>query len=159
MGGTQITMASSVPPPMDDAGDRLSGERIDVDERRSGDRIEVSWPVDCETDETFLYASIANISELGIFVRTDTPLAVGTFIRLRFTPRAPGSGFVNALGVIGEPFALLGRVQWVNELRPFGDNLNPGMGIAFMGLSPDDRERLVSTIRTIAYLRSDPPAS
>ncbi len=151
-------MASSVPPPMTDDGDRRSSERIDPDDRRSSERIEVAWPVDCETDDTFLYASIANISELGIFVRSDAPLAVGTYLRLRFTPRGPGFGAGGMAGV-GEPFALLGRVQWVNELRPFGDNLNPGMGIAFVGLAPDDRERLVSTIRTIAYLRSDPPMS
>ena len=43
-------------------------------ERRSAERIDVTWSVDCETDDTFLYASIANISELGIFVMTREPL-------------------------------------------------------------------------------------
>ncbi len=56
-------------------------------------------------------------------------------------------------------FALLGRVHWTNDLRPFGDNINPGMGIMFVDLALSDRERLVSTIKTIAYLRSDPPMS
>jgi type IV pilus assembly protein PilZ len=130
-------MGSSLPPPMSTKDD----------EKRSSERIEVSWAVDCETDDTFLYASIANISEMGIFVRTDAPFAVGTYIRLRFTPE-------NA-----EPFFLLGRVQWLNEVRAFGDNINPGMGIMFMGLAAEDRERLVALIRTIAYLRSDPCAS
>src|SRR5690348_13295361 len=77
----KIKMASSVPPPMDD-----------VDERRSQERIEVSWPVDCETEQTFLYAAIANISELGIFVRSDAPLAIGTLVRLRFAPRGKAFG-------------------------------------------------------------------
>lgn len=120
------------------------------DERRSSDRVEVSWAVDCETDETFLYASITNISEMGIFVRTETPLAVGTYLRLRFAPQRSPRREV-------EPFVLVGRVQWVNEMRPFGDNINPGMGVKFTGLSPEDRERLVDVIRTIAYLRSEPP--
>ncbi len=130
-------MGSSLPPPMDD-----------VEDKRSSERIEVSWAVDCETDDTFLYASISNISEMGIFVKSVTPFAVGTYVRLRFAPKD---------GV--EPFALTGRVQWVNELRPFGDNINPGMGIQFVGLDPSDRERIVAAIRTIAYLRSDPPTS
>ncbi len=45
-------------------------------ERRSSERIEVTWSVDCETEDTFLYASITNISEMGIFVHTTEPLPV-----------------------------------------------------------------------------------
>lgn len=114
-------------------------------ERRSYERFEVTWSVDCVTDETFLYASIANISEMGIFVRTIDPLPVGTQLTLRFAP--PGSA---------DPFVLRGTVQWVNAVRPLSDNLNPGMGVRFIDLSADDRERIVETIRTIAYLRESP---
>ena len=39
-----------------------------------------------ETEDTFLYACITNISAMGIFVRTDTPLPVGTRLTLRFAP-------------------------------------------------------------------------
>ena len=42
-------------------------ERPPVSDRRGSDRIEVTWSVDCESRDTFLYASIANISEFGIF--------------------------------------------------------------------------------------------
>lgn len=115
------------------------------DEKRSAERVEVEWAVDCETEDTFLYASITNISEMGIFVRTDEPLAVGTEITLSFSPRGD------------EPtFTMVGRVQWVNQVQTFGENLNPGMGVKFVSLSPDQRERLVATIHTIAYLRNDP---
>ena len=103
-----------------------------------------AWNVDCETEDTFLFAPITNIAELGIFVRTDRPLPIGTVLELRFA----------ADGVA--PFSVLGRVRWVNQLSLFGDNLNPGMGIVFVDLQPDDRERLVGAIRTIAYLRGDP---
>ena len=41
----------------------------DLDNRRS-ERFAVAWSVDCQTGDTFLYASIRNISELGIFVAT-----------------------------------------------------------------------------------------
>jgi len=100
------------------------------------------WSVDCETDDTFLYASITNISELGIFVRTHQPLQIGTNVTLRFMP--PGAQ---------EPFVLAGQVQWVNPVRVLAENPNPGMGIRFTELTPDDRERIVDAIRTIAYVR------
>lgn len=105
----------------------------------------MTWAVDCETEDTFLYAKITNISEMGIFVRTTDPLPVGTQLTLRFAPPQ-----------MREPFVLQGTVQWVNELRPLHDNPNPGMGIRFMSLTPADREQIVETIRTIAYLREDP---
>jgi type IV pilus assembly protein PilZ len=104
----------------------------------------VTWSVDCITDQTFLYASIRNISELGIFVATLDPLPVGTTITLRFAP--PGTS---------EPFLLAGRVQWVNCVRPLADNINPGMGVRFLDLTSDARERLVEAIHTIAYIRYD----
>ena len=50
-------------------------------ERRSTRRVEVSWAVDCETEDTFLFASITNISAMGIFVQTDKPLEAGTTMR------------------------------------------------------------------------------
>ncbi len=110
-------------------------------ERREHDRVDVTWAVDCVADDTFLYASIANISQMGIFVRTVEPLAIGTRMKLTFAP--PGY----------EPFDLQGAVAWVNPVRAGGDNPNPGMGIRFVGLTLDERERLVEVIRTIAYVR------
>jgi type IV pilus assembly protein PilZ len=111
------------------------------DERRSYDRFDVEWSVDCVAEDTFLYASITNISAMGIFVKTTDPLAIGTRLVLSFAP--PGY----------EPFKLEGEVAWINPLRPNGDNPNPGIGVRFVNLLPDDRERLVEVIRTIAYVR------
>ncbi len=102
----------------------------------------MTWSVDCKTEDTFLYAAITNISELGIFVHTIDPLPIGTQLTLSFAP--PDSR---------EAFIVQGMVQWVNAVRPMHDNPNPGMGIRFVDLTPDDRERLVDTVRTIAYLR------
>jgi type IV pilus assembly protein PilZ len=117
----------------------------DACERRSTPRVDVLWSVDCETEDTFLYAAITNISEMGIFVATTEPLAVGTSVTLRFAP--PGGG---------EPFILDGVVQWVNRIRPREHSPNPGMGIRFARLTLADRERIVDSIRTIAYLREEP---
>jgi type IV pilus assembly protein PilZ len=143
-------------------------------ERRSSERIEVLWSVDCETEDTFLYAAITNISEMGIFVRTEEPLAVGTSVTLRFAPPL-AKGRIWQVGPIElghdgaasspkprappEPFVLDGVVQWVNRVRPREDNPNPGMGIRFARLTLADRERIVEAIHTIAYLREEPRAA
>jgi type IV pilus assembly protein PilZ len=116
----------------------------DSAERRVFDRYDVQWSVDCVATDTFLYASITNISEMGIFVRTTEPLKLNTKMRLTFAP--PGA----------DSFELDGCVAWVNRVRENGDNPNPGMGIRFVELQPDERERLVEVIRTIAYLRDLP---
>jgi type IV pilus assembly protein PilZ len=116
----------------------------DSAERRVFDRYDVEWAVDCVATDTFLYASITNISEMGIFVRTTDPLKLNTKLRLTFAP--PGA----------VSFQLEGCVAWVNCVRENGDNPNPGMGIRFVNLQPDERERLVEVIRTIAYLRDLP---
>jgi type IV pilus assembly protein PilZ len=128
----------------DDAEDLDSAD--DPENRRSADRFSVAWSVDCETEDTFLYASIRNISELGIFVATRDPLAIGTRVTLRFAP--PN---------LDDAFVLGGVVQWVNPVRLLSENRNPGMGIRFVELMPPDRERLVEAIRTIAYVRADAP--
>jgi type IV pilus assembly protein PilZ len=78
---------------------------------------------------------------MGIFVRSEEPLAKGTMLRLKFAP--PGA----------EAFDLEGEVVWINPPRP--DAVNPGMGIRFVHLTPDTRERLVELVRTIAYLHAD----
>lgn len=134
---------TNVPP---DANERDAS--TDADEsaanRRNFDRYDVEWAVDCVASDTFLYASITNISEMGIFVRTMEPLRVGTRMRLGFAP--PGA----------ESFKLEGCVAWVNNIRTDGDNPNPGMGIRFVNLTLDERERIVDVVRTIAYLREPP---
>lgn len=112
--------------------------------RRNAERIDVTWSVDCETEDTFLYANITNISEFGIFVMTHEPLEVGTQLTLKFAP--PGAA---------EPFVIDGQVQWVNPVRMLADNPNPGMGIRFINLTTEERERLVDMVHTIAYIRSN----
>ncbi len=129
MGDKEEAKIDSTPPPPS------------ASDRRIHDRFEVTWAVDCVADDTFLYASIANISEMGIFVRTTDPVALGTRMMLSFSP--PGH----------ESFKLEGVVAWINPVRANGDNPNPGMGVSFIALQLDDRERLVEVIRTIAYVR------
>jgi type IV pilus assembly protein PilZ len=112
-------------------------------ERRSHERFETWLQVDVTSAETFLFAYITNISEMGIFVRSEAPLAVGTELSLRFAPSD------------GPAFELPGMVVWINPMRANGDNPNPGMGVRFSELSADQRERVVDLVRTVAYLSDD----
>ncbi len=120
----------------DNDGSRDSG----IDRRRY-ERFETSISVDYASGDTFLFSYIQNISEMGIFIRSDDPFPIGTTLHMRFTPDGQ-----DAIEVSGE-------VAWVNPYRPFGDNINPGMGVNFTALSADLRERIVSLVRTVAYLR------
>jgi type IV pilus assembly protein PilZ len=117
-------------------------ESVGGRERRQHERYETSISVDYSSGETFLFSYIQNISEMGIFIRSDDPFPVGTVLRLSFTPDGQ------------EPIELDGEVTWVNPYRPFGDNLNPGMGVRFNDITPEMRERIVALVRTVAYLRS-----
>lgn len=101
------------------------------------------WAVDCASDDTFLYAYITNVSSLGLFVRTERPLPIGTKVTLTFAPDGAG------------PFELVGVVAWINPQRE-RDCPNPGMGVRFVELALEDRERLVDAIHTIAYVRGEP---
>jgi type IV pilus assembly protein PilZ len=112
-------------------------------ERRQYERFQTSISVDYSNGETFLFSYIQNISEMGIFIRSDSPLPIGTSLELRFAPDGQ------------TPLELEGEVTWINPYRPLGDNLNPGMGVRFCDLTPDTRERVVDLVRTVAYLRGE----
>jgi type IV pilus assembly protein PilZ len=103
--------------------------------------------VDWASGENFLFSYITNISEMGIFIRSDDPPEVGTELRLRFA------------GHDGAPLELDGQVVWINPVRPHGDNPNPGMGVRFSDLTPQQREEVVRLVRTVAYLQEDERAS
>jgi uncharacterized protein (TIGR02266 family) len=112
-------------------------------ERRRLPRYDAELSVDWSSGENFLFSYIANISEMGIFIRSDDPPKIGTALRLRFSTDE------------GDPLELDGVVVWVNPVRPEGENLNPGMGVRFVDLSAEQRERVVDLVRTVAYLQDD----
>jgi type IV pilus assembly protein PilZ len=127
------------------AFDRIRNSDVEGSERRQWERVLVDLEVDYGNEENYLFAYIRDISATGIFVRTNSPEPPGTRLNLRFTP--PGAP---------DPFELEGEVIWINPYRPgHSDNLHPGMGIRFIGLTDEDRERLVEFIKTFAYLADD----
>ncbi|MEM6960748.1 MAG: PilZ domain-containing protein [Myxococcota bacterium] len=119
----------------------VGDEAQDFSEKRRAARFETSVEVEYTCGENFLFSYMTNISEMGIFIRTDSPLEVGSLLTLRFS-----AGFESTLVVEG-------TVAWINPFRPDGDNLNPGMGVRFEKLTPAIREQLVELVRTVAYLK------
>ena len=111
-------------------------------ERRRSPRVLVDLEVDFASEDNYLFAYITDISETGIFVRTTSPEQPGTHLNLRFRPDGAS-----------EQLELEGEVIWVNPYRPGApDNLHPGMGIRFVQLEDEVRDRLLELVRRFAYL-------
>ncbi len=132
-------------------------------DRRAAPRLLVAIDVDYRDQDTYLFASSRDISETGLFVRTLEPLPPGTRLSLRFRPDAADDGgaaadddALRAGAGSREPAELLeleGEVIWVNPYRPDAlTNLDPGMGVRFIGLRAPVRRRLLELIRRIAYI-------
>src|SRR6185312_5079624 len=116
-------------------------ESLDSD-RRAAPRVLVDFEVDYASEDNYLFAYITDISETGIFVRTTSPESPGTRLNLRFRPDDASP-----------QLELEGEVIWVNPFRPgAADNLHPGMGIRFVELDDDIRDRLLELVRRFAYL-------
>jgi type IV pilus assembly protein PilZ len=111
-------------------------------DRRAAPRVLVDLEVDYGLEDNYLFAYITDISETGIFVRTTTPEQPGTRLNLRFSPDDAR-----------RPIEVEGEVIWVNPYRPgTPDNLHPGMGVRFVDLEDDVRDRLLELVRRFAYL-------
>jgi uncharacterized protein (TIGR02266 family) len=112
-------------------------------EKRLSARANVRARVDfeIESDDTFVYEYMTNLSRGGIFLSTRNPLEAGTVIKLRF-----------ALPENGREIEVNGRVAWVNRFRPDGLNMNPGMGVEFVDLADEDRQAIVRTVKRLAIL-------
>lgn len=115
---------------------------VDPADRRAAPRVLVDLEVDYASEDNYLFAYITDISETGIFVRTTTPEKAGTRLNLRFRPDDASS-----------QIEIEGEVIWVNPFRPGApDNLHPGMGIRFVELGDELRDRLLELVRRFAYL-------
>lgn len=118
-------------------------KKLEGRDRRDWRRVLVDLEVDYGDTDNFLFAYISDISETGIFIRTNAPEKPGTRLNLRFMP---DDG-------VRQMLQLEGEVIWVNAFRPNNpDNINPGMGIKFVELDADSRHRLVEYIKTFAFL-------
>ena len=83
-----------------------------------------------ESSDAFLEEHVANISSSGVFVRCEQPLAIGTRVDLCFT-------------VIVDDVE---TIEGVGEVVRVQDD-PPGMGVAFIELTPESRERVRRLLR------------
>jgi uncharacterized protein (TIGR02266 family) len=94
-----------------------SGEQAPkVDEARREERVTINK--EFESYDAFINEYVTNISRTGVFVRSKTPLAVGTRVNLRFTVIMDDIETVEGLGEV---------------VRVHDDP--PGMGVVFTELS------------------------
>lgn len=86
------------------------------DEKRGGDRMTINK--EFESFDAFIQEYVTNISATGVFIKSTTPLAIGTKVNLRFTVIMDDIESIEGIGEVV-------RV----EKDP------PGMGVVFRELS------------------------
>jgi uncharacterized protein (TIGR02266 family) len=108
------------------------GRRV-ADQRAAGERVTIEVDVGVLSASNFYAGVTADVSAGGVFVSTDTPLAVGTEVALFFT--------------LGDDRTLSaeGTVRWSRQDEP------AGMGVAFTRLEDDDRRAIAD------YCANRPP--
>ena len=88
--------------------------------RRGHERIRVNREFD--TMEEFIAEYVSDISQSGVFIRSDDPLPTGTKVELRFT-------------IIYEDMEIIEGVGEVTRVVLPGTGALPGMGVAFVKLA------------------------
>lgn len=98
------------------------------DDKRNQSRVPIELKVEYKRLNTFLSDYTKNISTGGTFIKTKTPLEVGTeFVFKLYVPS------------IDDPVEIHGVVKWVSDKD---EGPGPGMGIEFRFDSEDQREGL-----------------
>lgn len=92
-----------------------------VTERRGGGRVTINKQFD--SFDQFVNEYVANLSGTGAFVRSDTPLPIGTEVALKFSVVLDGIQTIEGLGVV---------------VRVESDP--PGMGVVFKELGAYSRK-------------------
>jgi uncharacterized protein (TIGR02266 family) len=100
--------------------------------RRGADRVRVNREFD--TMEEFIAEYVSDISQSGVFIRSDDPLPRGTKVDLRFT-------------VIDEDMEIIEGIGEVTRVVVPGGATPPGMGVVFIELTSSS-QRLVSRLLT-----------
>ncbi len=131
-------MAQSSEPSAGELGD-LSSETRDIEtnvERRRSPRAPLIVRVRYGSVDAVFSEFTRNVNEGGVFIKTDTPAALGTQVNLEFELPG-GAGTIKAIG----------RVTHVQEER---DSLEPsGMGVRFEELDADARQRINDFVRRL----------
>ncbi|MEW6219256.1 MAG: TIGR02266 family protein [Thermodesulfobacteriota bacterium] len=113
---------------------------LQAKDRRERRRVPARFPVDCVHAGNFLISYSANISADGMFVCTDRPLPVGTYLQLVFS-----------IGELHE-VAVAAKVAWINANGAISE---PGMGVQFIDPPESLREMILSIVNRVAVLEPE----
>jgi type IV pilus assembly protein PilZ len=104
-------------------------------DRRAAPRGPIRLRVDYERMNAFFADYTKNISKGGTFIKTARPLPVGT-------------SFLFALSVpaLCEAVQITGEVQWIREKSA---EQEPGMGIRFVFVSDEERQRFADLVQSL----------
>src|SRR5579859_5743033 len=116
-------------------------------ERRAKPRFSVALSVTLFGDHNFYTGMTENVSEGGLFIRTQNVLPIGTRVKVEFT-----------LPTAQSPLTIIGVVRWTRspdamreEYNNFGSvenaSSNPGMGIQFEDVDPKATDAIVKFTR------------
>jgi len=108
------------------------------EERRDQPRHTIRLDVNYRHGDNYLFSRSSNLSEMGIFLVTDSPMSKGTELELRFAVQGDDN-----------PIEVKGLVVWIDK---GADGSEPGMGIRFVSPSDETKRRVKALIRTMAYL-------
>lgn len=109
-------------------------------ERREGERVSIALEVALTGDSQFFAGITGDIARGGLFVCTYRTLEIGTKVDLSFS--LPGGATIKTTGT----------VRW---MRPAGAGAEPGLGISFDTLGPEDRAHVESFCAERAPLYHD----
>jgi uncharacterized protein (TIGR02266 family) len=108
--------------------------------RRTVPRITLNVDIGLQSENNFYTGFSEDISEGGIFLTTYDFKPIGTKINFSFS--LPNGYLIMASGT----------VRWVREYNPMTPGTQPGMGIQFEELSPEDRAQIEEYIKTNATM-------
>lgn len=110
-------------------------------DRRVRVRVPIQFKVNCSHDESnYLISYSKDISVEGMYVCTEKPFPVGTYLKLIFS-----------IGDLHE-MAVSAKVIWVNQEGP---TQSSGMGVQFLSPPPVLQETILQIVRRVAVLERD----
>jgi uncharacterized protein (TIGR02266 family) len=114
-------------------------ERASSFSLRSSARIPVSLPVTYKDEKTFIKVFTANVSEEGLFIRTDNPLEPGEqlLVNLRLPERE-------------DSMIIKCKVVWVRPKEEETSGFPAGMGIQFVDMKEKDNQILEEYVERLS---------
>lgn len=109
----------------------------------TGPRENVEANVGASSETNFYVGFSGEIAEGGVFVATYATMEVGKLVSIHVT--LPG----------GFEFKVPGRVHFVRDPMDMNDDAEPGMGLRFEALAPDQRELILRFVRKRAPMFYD----